>query len=141
MKRWSQLWVALTRILELQTFATAGAQQEQGGHGPTPPSASPPPPPLGSLTAPRPVQRERKRSPEGKGAGRPASIQSVARLSSPASESAPGLGAPPGAPPAPRTPLIAHFHTFCMARRNIWVVLILCTSCGLLLGDCKSEIW
>ena len=64
------------------------------GHGLTPPSASPPPPP-GSLTAPRPVQRERKRSPEGKGDGRPASIQSVARLSSPASESAPGLGAPP----------------------------------------------
>lgn len=52
-----------------------------------------------------------------------------------------GSGRPPGTPPAPRTPLIAYFHTFCMARLTIWMVLILCTSCGLLLGDCKSEIW
>ncbi|XP_052629827.1 E3 ubiquitin-protein ligase synoviolin-like [Harpia harpyja] len=90
-----------------------------GGAWPDPPSASPPPP-LGSLTAPRPVQRERKRSPEGNGAGRPVSVRSVARLTSPASESAPGLGAPPDAPPAPGTPLIAYFHTFCMARLNIF---------------------
>ncbi|XP_040974264.1 translation initiation factor IF-2-like [Aquila chrysaetos chrysaetos] len=71
-----------------------------GGAWPDPPSASPPPP-LGSLTAPRPVQRERKRSPEGNGDGRPVFVQPVARLTSPASESAPGLGAPPRRSPCP----------------------------------------
>ncbi|XP_040979395.1 basic proline-rich protein-like [Aquila chrysaetos chrysaetos] len=67
-----------------------------GGARPDPPSASPLP--LGSLTAPRPVQRERKRSPEGKGTeGRTVFIQSCERVRS-------GARGPPDAPPAPGTP-------------------------------------